>query len=90
MQYIKGKTSGKLMEFKHIEKQYWGRHLGARGYFVASSGNVADEVIAECIRGQDGTEPRAILLTRLPAVSGRHVPPEARFAIPGECQWTLC
>ena len=58
MQYIKGKTSRKLMmEFKHIEKQYWGRHLWARGYFAASSGNVTDEVIAEYIRGQDGTEP---------------------------------
>ena len=58
MQYIKGKTSRKLMmEFKHIEKQYWGRHLWARGYFAASSGNVTDEVIAEYIRGQEGTEP---------------------------------
>jgi REP-associated tyrosine transposase len=58
MQYIKGKTSRKLMmEFKHIEKQYWGRHLWARGYFAASSGNVTDEVIAEYIRSQDGTEP---------------------------------
>ena len=58
MQYIKGKTSRKLMmEFKHVQKQYWGRHFWARGYFVASSGNVTDEAIAECIRGQDGTEP---------------------------------
>ena len=58
MQYIKGKTSRKLMmEFKHIQKQYWGRHLWARGYFVASSGNVTDEAIAEYIRGQEGTEP---------------------------------
>ncbi|HMO86011.1 MAG TPA: IS200/IS605 family transposase [Lacipirellulaceae bacterium] len=58
MQYIKGKTSRKLMmEFKHIQKQYWGRHLWARGYFVATSGNVTDEAIAEYIRGQDGTEP---------------------------------
>ena len=58
MQYIKGKTSRKLMmEFKHIQKQYWGRHFWARGYFVASSGNVTDEAIAEYIRGQDGTEP---------------------------------
>ena len=32
MQYIKGKTSRKLMmEFKHVQKQYWGRHLWARG-----------------------------------------------------------
>ena len=58
MQYIKGKTSRKLMmEFKHIQKQYWGRHLWARGYFVASSGNVTDEAIMEYIRQQNGTEP---------------------------------
>lgn len=58
MQLIKGKTSRKLMmEFQHIQKQYWGRHLWARGYFVASSGNVTDDMIAEYIRGQDGTEP---------------------------------
>ena len=58
MQYIKGKSSRKLlMEFQHIQKQYWGRHLWARGYFVASSGNVTDEAIMEYIRHQDGTEP---------------------------------
>ena len=58
MQYIKGKTSRKLlMEFKHLQKAYWGRHLWARGYFVASSGNVTDEVIQEYIRQQEGTEP---------------------------------
>ena len=58
MQYIKGKSSRKLMmEFKHIQKQYWGRHLWARGYFVASSGNVTDEVIMEYIKQQDGVEP---------------------------------
>ena len=58
MQYIKGKTSRKLMlEFKHIQRMYWGRHFWARGYFVASSGNVTDEVIAEYIRLQEGTEP---------------------------------
>ncbi len=51
MQYIKGKTSRKLMmEFKHVQKQYWGRHLWARGYFVATSGNVTEEAIAEYIR----------------------------------------
>ena len=44
MQYIKGKSSRKLMmEFKHIQKQFWGRHLWAREYFVASSGNVTDD-----------------------------------------------
>ena len=58
MQYIKGKSSRKLMmEFRHMQKQYWGRHLWARGYFVASSGNVTDEVIMEYIRLQEDTEP---------------------------------
>lgn len=58
MQYLKGKSSRKLlMEFKHLQKQYWGRHLWARGYFVASSGNVTDEVIMAYIQGHKGTEP---------------------------------
>jgi putative transposase len=57
MQYIKGKSSRKLMaEFKHIQKQYWGRHLWARGSFVATSGNVTDEAIADYIKGHAGTE----------------------------------
>jgi len=58
MQYIKGKTSRKLaMEFRHIQKAFWGRHIWARGYFVASSGNVTDEVIREYIRLQETQEP---------------------------------
>lgn len=58
MQYLKGKSSRKLlMEFRHLQKQSWGRHLWARGYFVASSGNVTDEVIMAYIREQDGAEP---------------------------------
>ena len=59
MQYIKGKTSRKLMmEFQHIQKTFWGRHLWARGYFAATSGNVTDEVVMEYIRLQEETEPR--------------------------------
>jgi putative transposase len=39
VQYIKGNTSRKLqMEYKELNKQFWGQHLWARGYFVASSG----------------------------------------------------
>ncbi len=54
VQYMKGNSSHKLqMEYKELNKQYWGRHLWARGYFVASSGNVTDEVIAEYIMNQD-------------------------------------
>ena len=54
MQYIKGYTSRKLqMEYKSLNKEFWGKHLWARGYFAASSGNVTDEIIAEYIRTQD-------------------------------------
>ncbi len=58
MQYIKGKSSRKLMmEFRHLNKQFWGRHMWARGYFVATSGNVTDEVIQESIRLQGQERP---------------------------------
>jgi putative transposase len=57
VQYLKGNTSRKLqMEYKEINKQFWGKHLWARGYFIASSGNVTDEVIADYIRLQDIAE----------------------------------
>ena len=57
MQYLKDKTSHKLlMEFAHLRRQFWGRHLWARGYFAASSGNVTDEVILQYIATQ-GQEP---------------------------------
>ena len=51
---IKGKTSRKLlMEFKTLSRAFWGRHIWARGYFVASSGNVTDEVIIKYIEQQN-------------------------------------
>jgi putative transposase len=54
---VKGKTSRKLLsENRKLSKQFWGRHLWARGYFAASSGNVTDEVIMEYIAIQDVTE----------------------------------
>jgi REP-associated tyrosine transposase len=50
---LKGRSSRLLLEeFGELRKVYWGRHLWARGYFVASSGNVTDEVIAEYIEKQ--------------------------------------
>lgn len=53
VQRLKGKSSYKLLaEFAHLRKQFWGRHLWARGYFVCSSGNVTDEVIAAYIERQ--------------------------------------
>ena len=57
VQHLKGKSSRKLLsEYKRLAKQFWGRHLWARGYFVASSGNVTDEVIAQYIEMQDKME----------------------------------
>jgi putative transposase len=54
VQRLKGKSSYKMLgEFKSLQKQFWGRHLWARGYFVASSGNVTDEVIIQYIEEQD-------------------------------------
>ena len=58
MQAIKGKTSHHLLqEFRRLRKEFWGRHLWARGYFVATSGNVTDEVITKYIELQ-GVEPQ--------------------------------
>ncbi len=54
VQYIKGNTSRKLqMEYKELNRQFWGQHLWARGYFVASSGNVPDEIIKAYNQNQD-------------------------------------
>ena len=54
VQYLKGAISRKLqMEYKELNKQFWGKHMRAGGYFAASSGNVTDEVIAEYIRNQE-------------------------------------
>ncbi|MDD3487493.1 MAG: IS200/IS605 family transposase [Candidatus Moranbacteria bacterium] len=55
VQLLKGKTSHKLLsENKLLKKQFWGRHLWARGYFAVSSGNITDEMIKEYIREQEG------------------------------------
>jgi len=54
MQAIKGKTSHHLLQdFRALRKEFWGRHLWARGFFVATTGNVTDEVIAHYIEHQD-------------------------------------
>src|SRR5919205_2506394 len=59
VQRLKGKTAYKLLqEFAPLRKQFWGRHLWARGYFCCSSGNVTDQVIADYIaqQGRPGPE----------------------------------
>ena len=53
VQYMKGNSSYKMQkEFKELNKQYWGRHMWARGC------NVTDEIIAEYIKNQDLEERR--------------------------------
>ena len=57
MQRVKGKSSRILLrEYSHLNKACWGRHLWATGFFVASSGNVTDEVIMQYIETQELTK----------------------------------
>ena len=59
MQKLKGVSSRKLLQSdKDLQREFWGRHLWARGYFAVSSGNVTDDVIAEYIKNQDEIERR--------------------------------
>jgi len=54
VQYLKGKTSRKLLqESRGLQKQFWGQHVWARGYFAVSSGTVTDEMIMDYIAHQD-------------------------------------
>ena len=53
VQFVKGATSRKLqLEFDALRKRYWGQHIWARGYFVATVGSVTEEMIQEYIRKQ--------------------------------------
>ena len=53
VKHLKGKSSYKLLsEFATLKKRYWGQHLWGRVYWVASSGNVTDEVWQKYIEDQ--------------------------------------
>jgi putative transposase len=53
VQYLKGKSSHKLLsEYAGLRKRCWRQHLWARGYWVATSGNVTDEVWKRYIEEQ--------------------------------------
>ena len=57
MQWLKGTSSRVLLqEVPHLRKQFWGRHLWARGYLAVSSGNITDEMIREYIDEQEGEQ----------------------------------
>ena len=58
VQYLKGRSSHKLLsEYDSLRKRYWGQHLWARGYRVASSGNVTDDIWKKYIEDQQPKEP---------------------------------
>ncbi|MGQ0445922.1 MAG: IS200/IS605 family transposase [Beijerinckiaceae bacterium] len=59
VQWLKG-TSSRLLfqDFPHLKKQYWGRHLWARGYCAVTSGNITDEMINDYISEQEGVPVR--------------------------------
>lgn len=55
VQWLKGISSRiVLMEFPHLQKQFWGRHFWARGYLAVSSRNITDEMIQQYIDEQEG------------------------------------
>ena len=58
MKRVKGRSSRRMLEeFGELSHQFWGRHLWARGYFAASSGNVTDEIIKQYIESQGKKPP---------------------------------
>ena len=55
MQWLKGISSRVMLgEFAHLQKQFWGKHLWARGYLAVSSGNITDEMVQKYIDEQQG------------------------------------
>lgn len=55
VQWLKGISSRVLLsEFAYLKKQFWGRHLWARGYLAVSSGNITDEMIQKYIEEHEG------------------------------------
>jgi Transposase and inactivated derivatives len=56
-QWLKGTSSRVLFqEFPHLRKQYWGRHLWARGYLAVASGTITDEMVKKYIDEQEGEQ----------------------------------
>lgn len=58
VKWLKGKSAERLLKkFPVLEKQYWGRHLWARGYFVSTVG-ITDQIIKQYIQKQRDEELR--------------------------------
>jgi putative transposase len=57
VQWLKGTSSRVLLqEFPRLRKQFWGKHLWARGYLAVATGTVTDETIREYINEQAGEQ----------------------------------
>ena len=57
VQWLKGTSSRVLLqEFPRLRKQFWGKHLWARGYLAVATGTVTDETIREYIDEQAGEQ----------------------------------
>jgi putative transposase len=57
VQWLKGTSSRVLLqEFPRLRKQFWGKHLWARGYLAVATGTVTDEAIREYIDEQAGEQ----------------------------------
>ena len=57
VQHLKGESSRKLqMEFPQLQKQFWGQHLWAIGYFCVSTGTITDQTIKKYIEEQGKQE----------------------------------
>ena len=55
VRWLKGISSRMLLqEFPHLRKQFWGRHVWARGYLAVSSGRITDEMVQQYIEEQEG------------------------------------
>ena len=54
---MKGRSSRMLLqEFGELRRQYWGRHLWARGYYAVSTGNVTEEMVRQYIESHGERE----------------------------------
>ena len=55
--YLKGKSTLMLFDRHPEYREKWGgRHFWARGYYVATVGNVNEDTILEYIRGQEESD----------------------------------
>lgn len=53
VQRLKGISSRLLLsELPHLKRQFWGRHIWARGYLAVGSGNLTDELVQQYIDEQ--------------------------------------